>query len=94
MKTIRIFLFLLVLLPCMRVWAQENPYGIYPVPHSTQITDKTASVTETVSIIVEDGIDQYTRDRAVQVLEEHGKSSLQTSSSGETEGAQLHFIFL
>lgn len=55
-------------------WAQGNPYGIYPVPHSTQQTGLTASLTDSVSIIAEEGIDQYTIDRAVQVLQEHGKT--------------------
>ena len=73
---------------CLGTWAQglralgarlgakasENPYGIYPVPHSTETIRQTASVTETVNIIADDGIDQYTIDRAGQVLEEHGKS--------------------
>lgn len=59
---------------CLEVWAQGNPYGIYPVPHSTETIRQTASVTESVNIIACDGIDQYTIDRAVQVLEEHGKS--------------------
>ena len=64
--------------------ASENPYGIYPVPHSTQQWGETASVTETVYVIAEEGIDQYTIDRAVQVLEEHGKAPgpLQTSPRG------------
>ena len=30
-------------------WAQGNPYGIYPVPHLTQVTDQTAAVTEAPS---------------------------------------------
>ena len=89
MKT-RQTLFFLFTLFCIRAWAQGNPYGIYPVPHSTQQTDQTAIVTETVNIVAEDGIDQYTLDRAVQVLEEHGKHPIQTSlgdsSSEETEG--------
>ena len=75
MKTKRILLLTLAWLLCMGTWAQGNPYGIYPVPHSTQQSGMTASVTETVSIIAEDGIDQYTIDRAIQVLEEHGKSA-------------------
>ena len=58
----------------MRAWAQGNPYGIYPVPHSTETIRQTAFLTETVSIIADDGIDQYTTDRAVQILEEHGKA--------------------
>ena len=79
---------MLALALCLGVWAQglralgarlgakasENPYGIYPVPHSTETIRQTASLTETVNIIADEGIDQYTIDRAMQVLEEHGKS--------------------
>jgi len=81
MKTIRILLPAMLL--CLGAWAQENPYGIYPVPHSTQQTGQTAVLTETVNIIVDEGIDQYTTDRAVQVLEEHGKSPLSAPPMGE-----------
>ena len=39
----------LACLACIGEWAQTgNPYGIYPVPHSTQTTDQTAIVTEMV----------------------------------------------
>ena len=85
MKT-RQTLFLLFALLCMRAWAQGNPYGIYPVPHSTQQWSQTASVTETVNIIAEEGIDQYTLDRAIQVFEEHGKPPIPVSPGEETEG--------
>lgn len=74
MKTKQTTLMLLMLLGCIGAWAQTNPYGIYPVPHSTETTDQTAFVTETVNIIAEEAIDEYTRERAVQVLEEHGKT--------------------
>ena len=84
MKTSRILFLLPTLLLCVKSWAQANPYGIYPVPHSTQQTGQTASLSETVNIIADDGIDQYTIDRAVQVIEEH--PPLQISQSGETEG--------
>ena len=63
------------MLLCMGIWAQQNPYGIYPVPHLTQQSGLTASITGTVSIVADEGIDQYTIDRAMQVLEEHGKSA-------------------
>ena len=88
---------LFAFLACIGAWAQTgNPYGIYPVPHSTQQTGLTASITEAVSIIAEDGIDQHTIDRAVQVLEEHsltpnpspgiGEKRKSPSSGEETEG--------
>ena len=79
MKMNRILFLLLAFLLCMGAWAQ-NPYGIYPVPHSTQQSGQTASVTETVNIIAENGIDQYTIDRATQILEEHGKSTQEGGS--------------
>jgi len=80
---------ILFALICMGAWAQGNPYGIYPVPHSTQITDKTASVTETVNIIAEDGIDQFTIDRATQILEEHGKAHSLGGDGGGAEGSSV-----
>jgi len=83
MKAKQLLFLLLAFLLCLGAWAQGNPYGIYPVPHSTQQTSLTASVTETVNIIADEGIDQYTRDRAVQVLEEHGKNGPLQTSPGE-----------
>ena len=67
-------LLLLAMLPILS-WAQSNsnPYGIYPVPHVTEVQRSSANVTADVNIIAEEGIDVYTRNRAVQVLEEHGK---------------------
>ena len=76
MKTTRIHALLITLLFTIAAWAQTNPYGIYPVPHQTQTTDQSAFVAETVNIIAENGIDDYTRERATQVLEEHGKTAV------------------
>ena len=81
MKLNSIFILLLASLLCIEAQAQDNPYGIYPVPHLAQITTQTVSLTDTVCITAEDGIDQYTIDRAVQVLEEHGKIPLTPSDS-------------
>ena len=87
MKTSRLFFLLSALLSCTGTWAQGNPYDIYPVPHSTVTTGQTALVTEVVNIIADDGIDQYTLDRAAQVLEEHGKEvSSQTPSDSPLKG--------
>lgn len=76
---------LLLFLPVMAL-AQDNPYGIYPVPHKTATVRKSANVTERVNIVAEEGIDVYTRQRAVQILEEHGKTAVFTeeSSAGES----------
>jgi len=86
MKAKRIIFLLFALLLCTEIWAQQNPYGIYPVPHSTQQASLTAFVTETVSIIAEEGIDQYTRDRATEVFEEHGKTAVfvEVPTQGQT----------
>lgn len=80
MKTWRtLFLLILSFLACPLLFiptrAQGNPYGVYPVPHLSSTTDQTAVVTQSVCVVAEDGIDGYTRDRAVQVLEEHGKTA-------------------
>ena len=69
-RSLLILSFIICHLSFSPAWAQGNPYGIYPVPHLTQVTDQTAAVTEAVCIIVGDGIDAYTKDRAIEVLEE------------------------
>ena len=75
-------LLLLAMLPILS-WAQSNsnPYGIYPVPHVTEVQRSSANVTADINIIAEEGIDVYTRNRAVQVLEEHGKKPHQRAES-------------
>lgn len=47
-------------------------YTIYPVPQKMTATEGTASFSGDVCLICGDGIDEATRQRAAQVLEEHG----------------------
>ncbi|MBR1652537.1 MAG: beta-N-acetylglucosaminidase domain-containing protein [Alloprevotella sp.] len=68
-------LLLLAVLPLVALAQTSNPYGIFPVPHKTATIRTTANITENVNIVAEDGIDSYTRQRAVQILEEHGKTA-------------------
>ena len=53
------------------LWAQ-GPYTIYPVPQEQIQTSGKASFSPSVNVVVEDGIDSYTRNRLEQILSEHG----------------------
>ena len=57
-----------LLLPCTAM-AQ---YTIYPVPQQQVAGTGTASMGQQVTVVCGDGIDSYTRDRAEQILTEHG----------------------
>lgn len=50
----------------------QKAYTIYPVPQEQVKMSGKVSFTSTVSVIVEDGIDQYTCDRLSQIMQEHG----------------------
>ena len=50
----------------------QNPYTIYPIPQEQIALKGSVSFTPAVSVVAEDGIDIYTRDRVVQILQEHG----------------------
>lgn len=54
---------------CAVSWAQ---YTIYPVPQKMTAQDGMASFSENVCLVCDDAIDQYTKNRALQVLTEHG----------------------
>lgn len=47
-------------------------YTIYPVPQQQEAGSGTARFTESVTVVCGEGIDSYTRDRAEQILKEHG----------------------
>lgn len=47
-------------------------YTIYPVPQSMTAQEGQASFSENVCIVCDKDIDQYTKNRALQVLSEHG----------------------
>lgn len=56
----------------------QNAYTVYPTPQNQIPSSGKGSFTKTVSVVAEDGIDQYTRERAVQILKEHGLEPLFT----------------
>ena len=50
----------------------EGNYTIYPIPQKVTDEDGTVSLTDTVNVVAEDGIDTVTLDRADEVLAENG----------------------
>lgn len=89
MKQKALFLLLFLLMLNGNVWAQ-NSYTIYPVPQEQLKTSGEASFTPTVSVVAEEGIDNYTRDRLKQILQEHGLNAV----FGNKPKAGLSVIFL
>lgn len=60
---------ILMLCASATMWAQ---YTIYPIPQKMTAIDGTASFSGNVCLICDESIDQATKNRAQQVLEEHG----------------------
>lgn len=56
----------------MPALAQSSAYTIFPIPQQMVMGNGTTSLTPKVTIVCEKGIDNYTRQRANQVLTEHG----------------------
>ena len=54
---------------------EQHAYTIYPTPHEQIMRPGKASFTQTVSVIAEEGIDSYTRERLTQILLEHGMTA-------------------
>lgn len=63
-------------------------YTIYPTPHQQVAGTGTVSLTPTVTLVAETGIDSYTVDRAKQVLTEHGLK-VETADAPSTTQANL-----
>lgn len=49
----------------------QSQYTIYPIPQEQVTLSGSGSFTPTVSVVAEDGIDNYTRDRVSQILDLH-----------------------
>ena len=64
--------FILSLGALLLPWAAMAQYTIYPVPQQQVAGTGTASMGQQVTVVGGDGIDSYTRDRAEQILTEHG----------------------
>lgn len=62
-------IFLLLWLASLAIMGRaENIYAIYPVPHEQTALGGQADFTKSVNVVCESGIDQYTKDRAAEVL--------------------------
>ena len=64
-------MFLALVMAGGNVWAQ-SAYTVYPVPQEQKVGKGKASFTQKVCVVAEQGIDNYTIDRALQILEEKG----------------------
>lgn len=64
---------ILCLLCFVSLWAHAKaPYSIYPVPQQQEAVEGTARFTSVVNIVASKSVDAATRERAVQVLSDHG----------------------
>ena len=66
-----------------------TPYRIYPVPQQMTELAGTVNLGQAVCLVCEDGIDQATRQRARQVLEEHGLTVTEASAPSATQANVL-----
>lgn len=68
----KVLLILQFLLAWSGLAVAQQAYTIYPIPQEQVKGSGKASFTATVSVVAETGVDQYTLDRAAQILQEHG----------------------
>lgn len=64
-------------------------YTIYPIPHSMESSSEKASFSSQVTVVCEENIDQATRDRVKQVLNDHSLTANFSASASETESNLL-----
>lgn len=84
MKRIVYIMFLALVMAGGSVWAQ-SAYTVYPVPQEQKASKGKASFTQKVCVVAEQGIDNYTIDRALQILKEKG---LEASVAQKPQGGQ------
>lgn len=63
------------------LFAFGQSYSIYPIPQTQNLQDGTVSLSSTVNIVCESGIDSYTKDRIKSILSEAGVSAEISSSA-------------
>ena len=61
----------------------QGNYQIYPIPQKVTDEEGTAPVTDTVTVIAEEGIDQVTRNRVDEVLTENDLTPVYSESPNE-----------
>lgn len=86
-KMLKLFLSLTLMLgfifsSSMNIQGQESvtTYKIYPTPQSIDYQTGDFVIHDTVNVIFENGIDQYTRDKLLSILEEKGIHAQQSQS--------------
>ena len=67
----RILIIIVAVSVALTAMATE-PYKIFPVPHEQYVNELIVSFSASVNLVVENGIDEATINRAVQILTEHG----------------------
>ena len=67
----RILIIIVAVSVALTAMATE-PYIIFPVPHEQYVNELIVSFSASVNLVVENGIDEATINRAVQILTEHG----------------------
>ena len=85
MKRIAVILVALLLIAGLK--AQQ--YEIYPTPHRQELAGATASITKTVTLVAEPGIDQATIQRATQVLAEHQIAAVTATKASTSQTTLL-----
>ena len=74
-------LFLAAMTCVISLFAFGQSYSIYPIPQTQNLQDGTVSLSSTVNIVCESGIDNYTKDRIKSILSEAGVSAEISSSA-------------
>lgn len=70
--------------------AVQAQYTIYPIPHTMTAGTGTVSFTPTVTIVSEAGIDDYTTQRAAEILKEKGiHTEISTTASSSNSNVYL-----
>ena len=76
MKRIVYIMFLALMMAGGSVWAQ-SAYTVYPVPQEQIAGKGKASFTQKVCVVAEQGVDNYTIERALQMPRNRSQTSLQ-----------------
>lgn len=67
----------------LTVQAAEGDYEIYPTPHSVAYKDGNFEIGNDVNVVFEDGLDQVTEDKLINVLQDHEISPNPTRTMAE-----------
>lgn len=64
--------------------AADGEYEIYPTPHSVTYGSSTVTLPDTLQVVYESGIDQYTKDRADEAFAQAGVTLSEAAVAGGT----------